>query len=358
MGCILEPGDIMGGITKLFFGRLGDRTQRSLKRRTMRAALALLPAVVLGACAIHPVQQDVTGIPTTGIVYKIRCEARLAVLDKAVSLLERVAKNQATPAIAAKFEVVIAKLRERRGLPLTVAYFDPRRDLPTPRSKAIYSRYFNTAIAFDFLMQGIENNKAGFTADPLRLINNGVAGVALSAGGDFTRDNLRHFSFADSFGELLTDPKLECTDTAENFIYPVAGRVGLQEVVDTFIDLNEGKQLDDIDSAKTVFADTLKFTTIWTGGATPHVQIDPVGTQWGLAPQATIGLSASRQDIHTLTVGLAMGPPQFVPLSGRGFVFSPRLVGSPSQSNKATASQAAQDLRFRSFIERSVVISR
>jgi hypothetical protein len=33
----------------------------------------------LGACAIHPVPEDVTGVRTTQIVHRIRCEAREAV---------------------------------------------------------------------------------------------------------------------------------------------------------------------------------------------------------------------------------------------------------------------------------------
>ena len=85
------------------------------------------------------------------------------------------------------------------------------------------------------------------------------------------------------------------------FHLSVSGRVGLREVVDTFIDLNEDKPLSQFDKEKTVFADTLKFTTTWTGAATLHIQIDPIGTQFGLDSPTNIGLSASRADTHTLT---------------------------------------------------------
>jgi hypothetical protein len=344
----------MSGVARKFIGRGPGRALRSL--------LPLLPAAALAACAIHPLQQDVTGLPTKAIVDRIRCEARLAVLDKAIARLSGAADEARTrnPALAARFDAVAAEVegKRRSGKPVK---FDPRR-LPTATAKAFYSRYFNTVIAYDFLMQGIENNKAGFTADPVRLITNGVAGVTLGASGDFTRDNQRHFSFADTFGELLDTKEMEwCVDyPPENFVYPVSGRVGLREVVDTFIELNEDKPLEQLAAGdKTSFADTLKFTTTWLGSATPHVQIDPVGTQWGLASGTNIGLSASRQDIHTLTVGLAMGPPQYVPLSGVPFVFraSPG-ANMVQQSNKAAAFQAIQDLRLRSFLDRGVLIAR
>jgi hypothetical protein len=349
---------IMGGITRNFFdGLQGGCARRSLKGRLIKAALLLLSASALGACAIHPVQQDVTGVPTRAIVDRIRCEARLAVVDKAIDKLRKAAvehRKDGELAVASKFDVIVAELEGDRGRrPLT---FEPRR-LPTERARAFYSRYINTVIAYDFLMQGVENNRAALVADPVRLITNGTAGVAVGASGEFQRDNQRHFALADTFQELLYGP-LECESPdylPENFAYPVSGRVGLTEVVDTFIDLYEDKPLSQFSDDKKVFADTLKFTTTWIGSAAPHVQIDPVGTQWGLNSPTNIGLSASRADTHTLTVALVMGKPQIIPLGVPFLGFAAR-TNQGQQSNKAAAFEAITNLRLRSFLDRAVVV--
>jgi hypothetical protein len=310
----------------------------------------------LAGCAIHPVQQDVTGVPPKLILDRIRCEARLAVQDKAIGLLRAAAKEY-RPEIADRFNAVASYLEGRRGYSIKV---DPR-GLPTDHAKAFYSRYINTAIAYDFLMQGVENNRVALVADPVRFITNGTAGIILGGSSELMRDNQRHFAIADTFGDLLFDEKMKCDRDyrPENFVYPISGSVGLREVIDTFIELNEDKPLSEIDKTdKTLFADTLKFTTTLSGSATPHVQIDPIGTQFGLASPTNIGLSASRADTHTLTVGLAMGPPQTVPLSGVfPLAVGPRVSSAYriQQSNKGAAFQAIQDLRFRSFLDRAVV---
>ena len=54
-----------------------------MSRYLMFAALA---ASFLGAgCAIHPLPEDVTGVPTYYIVRQIRCEARSAVISSAIN---------------------------------------------------------------------------------------------------------------------------------------------------------------------------------------------------------------------------------------------------------------------------------
>ena len=348
----------MFGITrKLVDGLLTVSPQGLLKGRAIKTVIPLLSAATLTACAIHPVQQDVTGVPPKSIVNRIRCEARLAVLDKAIDVLRRVAKDSRTSAVAAgKFDIIADEFESQRGGPIK---FDPRR-LPTDEAKSFYGRYINTVIAYDFLMQGVENNRVALTADPVRLITNGTAGIALGGSGELNRDNQRHFALADTFGELLYDQNMRCESRdylPENFIYPVSGRVGLREVVDTFIELNEFKSLSQFGDDKTVFADTLKFTTTWTGSATPHIQIDPVGTRFGLASPTQIGLSASRADTHTLTLGLAMGPPQIVPLVDIPLPLAvrrrPSSAGNVQQSNKAAAFDAIHQLRIRSFLDRA-----
>jgi hypothetical protein len=327
-------------------------------RGAVKIALPLISASVLAACSIHPVQQDVTGVPPRSIVDRIRCEARLAVLDKAINVVRRAAATlrATTPLAANKFDAVAITLESQRGGPID---FDPR-NLPTDGARSFYGRYINTVIAYDFLTQGTETNTVALAADPVRLITNGTVGITLGGRGELSRDNQRHFAIADSFEELLYDRTLKCESSdylPENFIYPVSGRVGLREVIDTFIELNEDKPLSKFPTSKTVFADTLKFTTTWSGGTTPHFQIDPVGTRLGLDSPTNIALSASRVDTHTLTVGLAMGPPLVVPAVGTPTQFAARsgsrAAGQMQQSNKDAAFEAIDELRYRSFLDRA-----
>ena len=48
----------------------------------------------LGGCAIHPLPENVTGVKTAGIVHRIRCEARSAVLDAKEALNRKLQRAQ------------------------------------------------------------------------------------------------------------------------------------------------------------------------------------------------------------------------------------------------------------------------
>jgi hypothetical protein len=329
---------------------------RSLSRAATKPLFPLLSAVALGGCSIHPVQRDVTQIPTPQIVDQIRCEARLAVLDKAISKL----REYDDPTGRAR--ILADDLETKRGQQLA---FDPLL-LPPGAPRAFYNRYINTAIAYEFSFDISESNGAGFSVDPVRLISGGagLAGVTLGASSSLSRNNIRRFKMADSFGGLLFKPLTNCSRNyylADNFVYPIAGNVGLRELIHTFIDLNEDAQLlASKDDGPRVFGDTLKFSTTLSGSATPHVQLDPVGNRFGLAP-SNVGLSASRSDIHTLTIGLSMGAEGRVPLASvsRGmFSLSGRskpqsVPYGAASANVHRALETIDEQYWRNFLDRT-----
>jgi hypothetical protein len=258
--------------------------------------------------------------------------------------------------------MIADELETKRGQQLA---FDPLL-LPPGRPRAFYNRYINTAIAYEFSFDISESNAAGFSVDPVRLISGGTgsAGVTLGASGSLSRNNIRRFKMADSFGGLLFKPLANCSRNyylADNFAYPIAGNVGLRELIHTFIDLNEDAQLlSSKDDGPRVFGDTLKFTTTLSGSATPHVQLDPVGNRFGLA-SSNVGLSASRSDIHTLTIGLSMGAEGQVPLASvsRGlFSLSGRIKtqavpygGAAANVNRAL--ETIDEQYWRNFLDRT-----
>ena len=72
-------------------GKTGGDTERTGAPHAFwagvaRSVLPLLSLIVSG-CSIHPVQQDVTGVKPKDLVNFIRCEARLAIQDKAIEML-------------------------------------------------------------------------------------------------------------------------------------------------------------------------------------------------------------------------------------------------------------------------------
>src|ERR1700733_16234102 len=72
-----------------FFGlSWGKGRSGSKLRASAKAAVPLISVFTLGACALHPLQQDVTGLPTVLIVNHIRCETRVAIQLKAIEELK------------------------------------------------------------------------------------------------------------------------------------------------------------------------------------------------------------------------------------------------------------------------------
>ncbi len=300
----------------------GTRARDKCRIRAPKLIFPLL-SMALAGCAIHPVQKDVTGFRTVDIVDRIRCESRLAIQDKAIAMLRDYGERTHNPQPIA----IAADLEQRRGL---VWKFDPR--MLDRNERVFFNKYIETAIAYDFTFDITETNKVDPALSPVGLITGGTVGVNLLGGNDLTRQSTRRFSLSENFEEVLSNDKLRCAEfyLPPNFQYPISGKIGMQELIDTFIDLNQDKDLGTLDSGASVFADTLLFTTTLSGSLQPHIELAAVGTRWGLASPTNITASASRSDAHKLIVGLSMGAlskaaaAQFVP----GAPFAPAVRSS------------------------------
>jgi hypothetical protein len=331
-----------------FFGKLGIRL--------LIPGLALLPG-----CTIHPVQQDVTGVPTHVLVNYIRCEARLAIQSESIDLLEKEsAQNQ-----------VIEDLRQHLGL----AWKPEMRSRLVGKELVIYDKYIRTGLAFDFSFDITESNGASAAADPIRLLTNGTAGIGLSASGKYDRQNLRHFIVSETARTLLENPDLPCSAEAAhrlpNYAYPISGNIGLKELISTFFELNEIKpgglahnksiSSSGTSSDSTVFADALTFTTTIMGSASPHVIITPIGDTWGLAaPPADLLGSASRIDKHTLIIGLSLDEAKGttarpgVPLVSGSGSKSALQRGNVYEPTEQSALDAVVQLRLDAYLDRAL----
>lgn len=312
-------------------GKKGGDTGRTRAPRAFRSGAAisvvLLLSLIVAGCSIHPVQQEVTGVPPVDIIHHIRCETRLAIQDKAIELLRNY-RGGTDPRSRGLAEYL-------GGMRGKAWHVNRNRDLSDDDQRKFYDRYIQTGIAYDFTLDITEDNRATLLADPVRLITNGVAGIGLDASGDFSRNNARRFIMSDTFAKLLGDERLDLdcgVDRPPNFAYPIAGRIGMKELISTFVDLNEDQSLQTLESGSRVFADTMTFLTTLTGSVSPHVEITPLGNRWGLASPTSLTAFAQRIDKHMVVVGLSMGVPKGV----AGVPVAPLLAGR-SALQKSTA---------------------
>jgi hypothetical protein len=183
---------------------------------------------------------------------------------------------------------------------------------------------------------------------------------------DFSRNNARRFIMSDTFAKLLNDQSLNqhCDgDRPSNFAYPIAGRIGMRELISTFIDLNEDQSLQALDTGNSrVFADTMTFLTTLTGSVAPHVEIAPVGSKWGLASPTSFTAFGQRIDKHMVIIGLSMEAPKaavvpamaVVPFAG---LAQPRSALQKSRGTTPTeqsALDAVRQARIDAYLDRAV----
>jgi hypothetical protein len=286
---------------------------------------------MLLGCSAVPIQDDVTRKGTFQIVQQIRCEARRAV--------EQWADEH------------------------------PGRNLP------------NAAIAYEFTFQITEGNSAMASATGLvPFLHPGMFQLVGAAGINDTRETTRNFRTVDTFSDLMNIHPRWCGggELARDFIYPISGDIGMQEVVRTFIMLSRiddpfapapsapgtsGTAPTGTSSGTDVFtlADTLMFTTTLMAGLNPSLTLSPISRQFRLT-SASAGLEAGRTDVHTVVVALVVTPQPKTTSVGLKKVPKPALgsslrfsaVGSTSPSSVLTTTSmqaGATDPRDRALIE-------
>jgi hypothetical protein len=219
--------------------------------QTVRSfAFASLTPVLVG-CAIHPLPEDVTRKTTYDIVEQARCEAKHAVMDYA------------------------------RGIK-------------------------NAAIAYEFTFHITEmNNAAGDVTWTYPFLTGGSFSLMAGAGALRTRDAMRNFRIVDTFDDLR---KADCSQEAieKNWVYPMAGDIGVYEVVATFVRIQKDAKLQAKASEVYTFADTLIFTTTLNAGVNPSLTLSPV-TERFLVTGAHANLDVHRTDTHQVVLGLSTG---------------------------------------------------
>lgn len=262
-----------------------------------RIILALSFPLSLCACATHPLPEDYARVDTFSIVKRIRCEARSAIKDATAEFLKKFDPNDRyaidSGAALASGTMDFAELDVARLGPNTKPYI---------------VKYEPAAIAYDFTFDITEENNISTQVDLGGIISRGAFLMPIKAENDRQRQTVRNFRIADKFGNLRGDSTLCVTpQQLANHAYPITGRIGLAEVVRTFIDLNENQHLTGSKDAETVptLADTFNFQTTISGSLAPKITLSPLRGAIDVADAEVAG-AASRKDIHRVIVAMAL----------------------------------------------------
>ena len=194
------------------------------------AAATLLAA----GCAIHPLPENVTRDKTYSIVQRIRCEMRDALRSYTRGALIKFGRSDLA--------------EQLRNDPSQFRNFDKavRAKLPLDLQK-ILSHYDQGAIGYEFTFNMDENNKLDGGLSLGRLITGGSFSVSANAGAEKSRVNNRNFVIVDHIEYLVRyldkdnagHPICDYEPGQENYAYPIAGSLGLDEFVGTFFNLYE-----------------------------------------------------------------------------------------------------------------------
>ena len=304
----------------------------------VRGLAALAAASLIGGCAIHPVPEDVTGLDTASIVKQIRCETRDAARKTIVKFLTGLAVD-GNSAIARDLLV------EFDANPDSMVEFNPRRSFPDPahaQIRNVFDVIYSAGVAYTFDLTMTEDNNLGAGANFLGPWANTFT-LGLTGDANRTRQNQRTFTITDTIGFLLRElnapkgGKQYCDGHVAfgpNYVYPIAGRVGVDNTVHTFFQLSffdglAANKADPGGAGAPVMADQLTFTTMVDLIAMPKVVFAPVPKRFQVTDASATG-TLRRTDAHQVTVGLALDPKGkgMAALSSlRGFVFSGAALG-------------------------------
>jgi hypothetical protein len=294
--------------------------------------LALASGLLLSACATKPLPEDFSGVKTLDIVSKIRCEARSALVSQVVNLLKG-SNSEESRSIARKLE---------DG---SIEFDQSLRQEIDRQSKRYIEEYDSGVVAFEFTLDMSETNKVSAGLDLLRPLTGGSIMFGIDTSSELKRQRIRTFFVLYSFEELVVQIKREAClkiESGANFAYPITGNIGLNELFDTFFDVNNLKKLSFFPKTNNVMIDTLKFTTTLTFGADAGLTLKAAGRQW-----QTVGASGvstnSRVDLHQVVVSLALPPdPKGTKASAKN-----RAIEAIEKQRVIRLNQTLQDLGVR-----------
>jgi hypothetical protein len=337
---------------------LGDKLRERSNFQTLLVGFLL--GGILSGCSIAPSPEDVAHVPTSNIVRQIRCEARQAVIQSLFNYLTSDDNNKNKSKLDDYSFGVGLKLQKAYELNHdSIAKFDPSQ--LTGFARIVVGLLYNTGIAYYYDLTGLETNNIDPAADVIRPVPISSL-VTLGLVGNFDRQRQSELSFTitDNFGDLIQKIHEDyCTNhlAEANYVYPIAGRVGLDNVIKQFILMTLYENLDapnkDVTALKPgppTIVQQLQFTTLFSGGATPKIVFAPNGPQAQFS-DVSFPVTISRKDTHQLTVGLYLDKAGAKEIGGvRTRIFNGTFItASGGTAERGAANAVEQFLALKIF---------
>lgn len=314
-----------------------------------RSLIASFFAALLAGCAIHPLPENVTGIDTPDIVRQIRCESREAVIHEVKRWLTSLAGADGDRIAQLRAKIAQQLLAKYDADPESISSFNANVFPPSfVAERQLVNLFYSAGIAYTFDLKMTENNDINPASATLLRPSppRPKFTLGLGAGALFDRTNERKFTATDTFGSLLRVNAAEvrgrryCTGfiVTENYVYPIAGRIGVGKVIHDFINLTLFENLAGEKGTPPTMTDDLTFTTTLSASATPTAMFTPLGTALQLS-DASLTAAFKRSDVHEVTVGVAIdkaGLPNLGPV--RSALFSDRRDATGLGTSRAVAS--------------------
>jgi hypothetical protein len=317
-------------------------------------------SLLFGGCTIAPKTDDFAHVSASTIARQVRCEAREAVIEALLGYLESEDNNQNKAKLDDYSHAVGKALRKAYAEnPNAIRKFDPSH--VTGFANTVTRHLYATGIAYFYDLTGLETNNINPEAALIRptpissLFTLGVTGKF-----DRQRQNEWTFTITDKFGDLVqnTDARF-CTNylKTENFVYPIAGKVGLAKLIKEFTLMSLFQNLDAINKDVATIkkgppsmVQQLQFTTEIGGGVSPKVVFAPTGPVLQAA-NATFPIGVSRKDTHQLTVGLYLDQGEANLLGGvRSAIYGGALItASGGRAEQGAANAVQQFLALKIF---------
>ncbi len=314
----------------------------------MRVGLSFLFALMAAGCALRPVPEQSTGVPTSAIVKHIRCEAREAIF---ITLTDSIALNpeafpEPAPSIAARF----------RGHPELIGKFKP--GLFTGKARKFLEYFWDTGIAYHFNLGMLEINNLDAGVNFFPTVGSGLGAFGFKTGFDRQRGNVRTFTLTDDFHTLLSLRSGYCDGEVvrEDFVYPMAGKIGIEPFIHEFVRVALYAQLEnEAEGGPPTMVDTITFQTTISGSVGPQIIFSPAFPGLTL-PGGSLAADVSRQDTHTLTMGLSVveAPPAEGDPHGKGI--AGRLLTAKGTGKRQGAANAVDQELTRQALSQTVVL--
>ncbi len=271
--------------------------------------------LTVAGCSVHPLPEQVTGFDTVQIVAKVRCEVRDGLRSYVNGYLSSPAVMQDFPRGKELADRLIADPSQWSRLrPLLKDYG------AGPGTMLVFETYNGGAIAYEFLFNGTETNVQSGSIDLLQTLTGGAISGNLTSSSTLDRNNIRNFSISDNFEFLTAYVDSDYCGPGssngiepghrekQNIVYPVAGALGLQELVGAFLNLNQSGNLVGLPNAPAeaaqlpTISEAMRFTTTLAGGGSfGFTAAAPTKPGIRLA-RASVASTNSRADIHTLRI--------------------------------------------------------